>query len=332
MLTVITLFRLITASLLPVLVTVIFYLAEKQGRFGKASYARKQTIIGLSFGVVAILATEFGIPMSGAIVNVRNAAPLTAGLVFGWPAGLIAGMVGGVERYFTPAGDFTRIACTFGTIIAGILGAMVRRFMMDNKKSSWLYGLMVGVTSEVIHMLMVFVTNLGDLQRAFEVVEICAIPMISANGFSVMAAIWAITKLSKNREEKGNGRENISQTFQRWLLLCVVVAFCVTMVCSGAFLHRIAYSTAELTLQAGIEDVRNDVQDMSDRELLETTREIAKRLPRDISTSVLLQMAQQYGVAEINLINKDGIITMEMAPFKICLAKASCHAIYKQMR
>ena len=87
MITGITLFRLVTAALLPVLVTVGFYLAEKNSRFGTLSYARKQIIIGLAFGVVAIMATEFGIPMNGAVVNVRNAAPLTAGLIFGWPAG-----------------------------------------------------------------------------------------------------------------------------------------------------------------------------------------------------------------------------------------------------
>ena len=137
MLTGITLFRLITASLLPMLVAVGFYQAEKKSRFGKFSHIRKQIIIGLSFGVIAILATEFGIPVDGAVLNVRNAAPLTAGLIFGWPAGIIAGFVGGVERWLSNAGDYTRLACTLGTIVAGILGAGVRKFMMDNKKASW---------------------------------------------------------------------------------------------------------------------------------------------------------------------------------------------------
>ncbi|MBR2061870.1 MAG: polysaccharide biosynthesis C-terminal domain-containing protein, partial [Anaerotignum sp.] len=51
-------------------------------------------------------------------MNVRNAAPLTAGLIFGWPSGLIAGLVGGIERWFSNAGDYTRLACTIGTIVA----------------------------------------------------------------------------------------------------------------------------------------------------------------------------------------------------------------------
>ena len=156
MLTGITLFRLITASLLPVLVTVGFYLAEKKSRFKNISNIWKQTIIGVSFGVIAILATEFGIPVDGAVLNVRNAAPLTAGLLFGWPAGIIAGLLGGVERWFSNAGDYTRLACSIATVVAGVFGAAVRKFMLDNKKASWFYGLAVGVTTEVLHMLLVF--------------------------------------------------------------------------------------------------------------------------------------------------------------------------------
>ena len=56
MFTGITIFRLCTASLLPVLVAAAFYLAEKKGRFGKLSNIWKQLIIGLVFGAVAIAA------------------------------------------------------------------------------------------------------------------------------------------------------------------------------------------------------------------------------------------------------------------------------------
>ena len=74
-----TVFRLVTATLLPVLLAVILYLAEGKTRFGKMNHRAKQWIIGVLFGGVAVLATEFGIPIEGAVLNVRNAAPLTAG-------------------------------------------------------------------------------------------------------------------------------------------------------------------------------------------------------------------------------------------------------------
>ena len=317
MLTGITLFRLVTASLLPMLVAVGFYLAEKKSRFGQLSNIWKQIAVGLSFGVVAILATEFGIPVKGAVLNVRNAAPLTAGLIFGWPSGLIAGLVGGVERWFSSAGDYTRLACSVGTFVAGVFGAGVRKFMMDNKKASWFYGLAVGVTSEVLHMLLVFLTNADDIQRAFTVVKICAIPMIAANGISVMLSILAITFLVKRSgqyEHSGNRKENIAQTFQRWLLVCVVLAFAATTLFTNAFQSQITYATVDYTLRANIDDVRNDVRDVLDRNLLNITKEIAAMLPENATREDLESLAKLHGVTEINIINQYGIIAVSTNP------------------
>ena len=313
MLTGIALFRLATASLLPVLVTVGFYFAEKKSRFKNVSNIWKQTIIGVSFGFIAILATEFGIPVDGAVLNVRNAAPLTAGLIFGWPAGIIAGLLGGVERWLSPAGDYTRLACSIATIVAGFFGAAVRKFMLDNKKASWFYGLAVGATAEVLHMLLVFLTNAADIQRAFTVVQICALPMIVANSISVMLSILAIIVLAKRGSKYGKDnsrKENITQTFQRWLLVCVVLAFGVTTVFTHAFQSRIAYATLDYTLRAHMEDVCKDINDVSNRNLLNITREIATALPANATQKDLQQLAQQYSVTEINIIDEDGIIAV----------------------
>ena len=172
-----TLFRIITAAALPVLFAILFDLLEKRTKWQSKSYAFKQAIIGICFGALAVLATEFGIPVDGAVLNVRNAAPVAAGLLFGWPAGLIAGFIGGVERWFATlwgVGEFTRLACTLGTILAGVIGAASRVWLLDDRKPGWFHGLAVGVTAEVLHMLMVFLTNTDDIQRAFLVVQQCA--------------------------------------------------------------------------------------------------------------------------------------------------------------
>ena len=326
MITGITLIRLVAAALLPVLVAVGFYLAEKNSRFGKLSNTWKQIVVGFAFGVVAILATEFGIPVNGAVVNVRNAAPLTAGLIFGWPAGLIAGFIGGVERWFSNAGDFTRVACTLGTIVSAVFGASIRRFLMDNKKASWFYGLAIGVTSEVLHMLLVFLTNSADIQRAVDVVQVCAVPMIAANGLSVMVSILTITFLVKRGgqyERNSNHKENIAQTFQRWLLVCVIVAFGVTMLFTYAFQTRISYATVDYTLQANVEDVRNDIRDVSDRNLMNITKKIAAVLPENATDEVLARLAQQYGVTEINVVDGSGVITISTNPAHVGYDMAS---------
>ena len=310
----ITLFRLITASLVPVVLAVLFYLAENRKSFGSLPFLAKQTIIGTTFGIAAILATEFGIPVDGAVLNVRNAAPLTAGLIFGWPAGLFAGLIGGIQRWLSDAGDFTRLACTLGTIVAGIFGACVRRFMMDNKKASWFYGLAVGVTTEVLHMLLVFLTNISQLHRAFQVVQICALPMIVANGLSTMAAILAITLLSKGGHRSSDAQENITQTFQRWLLISVLLAFTLTMLFTDTFQTKLAYATVEYTLQNNLEDVRNDIRDVSNRNLLSLGEQVYRELPASPTSVDLLYLAQRYDLTEINLVDRNGIITVSTYP------------------
>lgn len=306
----ITIVKLIVSILLPVFVSVVIYVLDKRTKFGNIRYIPKQIIIGTTFGIIAILATEYGVPVDGAVLNVRSASPLSAGLIFGWPAGLIAGFIGGIERYFTPTGDFTRIACTFGTIIAGIVAALVRRFMVDNKRPSWFYGLFVGLVTEVIHMLMVFLNNSGDIQRAYKIVEICALPMILSNGISVMLALFCISSISKRNGTLifESGKENISQIFQRWLFIFVVIAFFVTTFSASSFQKSMAKAIALDTLKSNLEDIENDIQDAANRNLVDYSRFLTNELSINLSTDELKKITKEYHLTEISFIDTNGLI------------------------
>ena len=63
-----------------------------------------QIIIGVVFGLAAIASTHFGIDYEQMVLNVRDIAPLSAGLFFGPVAGIMAGLIGGIERFV--AGTF----------------------------------------------------------------------------------------------------------------------------------------------------------------------------------------------------------------------------------
>jgi serine phosphatase RsbU (regulator of sigma subunit)/anti-sigma regulatory factor (Ser/Thr protein kinase) len=306
----ITIVKLIISILLPVFVSVVIYVLDKRTKFGNIRYIPKQIIIGTTFGIIAILATEYGVPVDGAVLNVRSASPLSAGLIFGWPAGLIAGFIGRIERYFTPTGDFTRIACTFGTIIAGIVAALVRKFMVDNKRPSWFYGLFVGLVTEVIHMLMVFLNNSGDIQRAYKIVEICALPMILSNGISVMLALFCISSISKRNGTLifESGKENISQIFQRWLFIFVVIAFFVTTFSASSFQKSMAKAIALDTLKSNLEDIENDIQDAANRNLVDYSRFLTNELSINLSTDELKKITKEYHLTEISFIDTNGLI------------------------
>ena len=303
----ITLIKLVISILLPVFVSVVIYTLDKKTKFGNISFVPKQIIIGITFGIIAILATEYGVQLDGAVLNVRSASPLSAGLIFGWPAGLIAGFVGGIERYFTPTGDFTRIACTFGTIIAGIVAALVRRFMLDNKRPSWFYGLVVGLVTEVIHMLMVFLNNSGDIQRAYKIVEICAIPMILSNGISVMLALFCVSSISKRNGTLilESGKENISQTFQRWLFIFVVIAFFVTTFSASAFQKSMAKAIAIDTIKSNLHDIEKDIQDAANRRLVDNSKILTNDLSPELSIEKLNEIVKEFNLEEITFIDEN---------------------------
>ena len=130
------------------LLVLCVYLADKYTPAKKLPYMAKQIIIGILFGCVSSFASSYGVEWLGTIVNVRDAAPLSAGLIFGAPAGIISGFIGGLYRWFSVywgAGTYTRLACSVATILAGLMAAGLRKLMFDNKKPTWGYGVCIAV-------------------------------------------------------------------------------------------------------------------------------------------------------------------------------------------
>ncbi|MCQ2424087.1 MAG: SpoIIE family protein phosphatase [Clostridia bacterium] len=301
------------AALMPVAASVLFYILEKKTPFGRLSYGLRQVIYGIFFGALAVIGTEWGIPISGAQVNCRDAAVLTAGLMFGGPAGVIAGFIGGIERWVAVAwgvGTFTRVACTLSTIIAGIYAACLRRFMFEDKRPGWLLSLAIGVVMEVFHLTMVFITNMNAPIQAMAVVRACTAPMVAANGISVMLAAVVLTLLSRRRQKSGAKKARISQTIQRWLLIVVLFAFFVTSYFVFSLQDRLATSQADTQLDLVNSEVAADIEDASDANLLRAARESKGQL----ASRSIDELAAEYGVAEISLIGTDGVIHQSTVP------------------
>src|SRR4030043_186436 len=88
---------------------------------------RDKAIFILIFGGFSIFGTYAGIPLpSGAIVNIRDFAPMIAGLTTGPKTGLAVGLIGGIHRLFL--GGFTCIPCALATIIAGLICGAIYHF------------------------------------------------------------------------------------------------------------------------------------------------------------------------------------------------------------
>lgn len=301
-------------TLLPAAASAGLYLLDKKPPFCRLRNLQKQGLIGLVFGILAILGTEFGIPVTGAVINVRDAAPLCAGLFFGWPAGILAGILGGAERWLAAlwgAGYYTRTACTIGTVFAGLFGAALRRWLFDDKKPTWLYALAIGSVAEVFHLLLIFVTNMGDVSTAFKVVRICAAPMIGCVGGAVMLAALVLAALSGERGSRaGKGQREITQAFQRGLLICVAIAFFVTNGFIFVLQSNLSRKTAADLLALHIGDVQADIGDAVDKDLLSITRRVASALNADpgFDGQTLARLKALYNVSEISVIDEKGVI------------------------
>ena len=93
--------KLLVPILLNCIFVTFFYLMDKKTRFKKLNYTSKQILIGLVFGGLSAFASGYGVEFLGTVANVRDAAPLCAGLIFGAPAGIISGVFGGLYRFFS---------------------------------------------------------------------------------------------------------------------------------------------------------------------------------------------------------------------------------------
>ena len=312
--------KLALAALGMAFATALLYALEKKTSFGRWNPALRQGIIGVVFGGLAVLATEYGIPIGGATLNVRDAAPLCAGLIFGAPAGIIAGVIGGVERWFAVlwgAGAYTRLACSLSTVLAGLFAGALRKHMFDDKKPTWFFGLTIGLVMEVLHMLMIFVTNMDDVRGAFTYVEQCAGPMIGFTGLAVMLAVLVVTLFGREPVTLHKDMKKITQAFQRWLLVCVSIAFLVTCVLIFSLETTLSRNNAKRLLTLNLADVEQDIQDMSDENMLRITEQIVAKVESTnpgVWQTFLRRLASEYSIAEINIIDADGVISRSTNP------------------
>ena len=308
--------RLIIPILLNCILVLSVYLIDKYTPFKKLPYIAKQIIIGLLFGSVSAFASSFGVEWLGTTVNVRDAAPLSAGLIFGAPAGIISGLIGGLYRWFSVywgGGAYTQLACSMATILTGFMAAGLRKLMFDNKKPTWGYGICIAVVCEVIHMILIFLTNMDNSSYAFEFVKGATLPMILGNAAAVGCAIIIVSLLSHERFTKNKGGERIANTFQRWLLVCIVVAYLVTSTFTFFLQNGMVRIETQEVFTAAINDVEADVKGKSDAQLLG----IAKKVKTEYETNQgisLKTLAEKYGIKEINVVNSDGLITSSTEP------------------
>ncbi|MCE5215132.1 MAG: SpoIIE family protein phosphatase [Methanobacterium sp.] len=183
-------------------IVVIAYIISRmsffKGILQKKFTIRNQILMIAAFGAISVFGTYSGINIMGAIANVRDLAPMIAGLVGGPWIGLGVGLIGGVHRFFL--GGPTAIACGLATILAGLFGGLI--YVINKGKFIGIIGAVIfAALMESFHMILnLLITKPYSL--AFTIVQDLAGPMILANSLGMLVFAFIISNLLKEQKTK----------------------------------------------------------------------------------------------------------------------------------
>ncbi len=303
---------LIATGIIPVIASVFLKKMLESRKADRFSYIQKQIVIGLIFGVIAIAGTEFGVPYTGTMINARDAAPLCAGLIFGAPAGIIAGLIGAVERWFAVywgVGYYTRVACSISTFLAGVIAAVLRKFMFDDDVPGWGPAIVIGAVTEVIHMLMIFITNAQEIRSAFNYVQVCTGPMVLVNSAAVGLAVYAVSRHGTNsvRTAEDDRIPTISSVFQKRLLYTVLAAYAVTSLFTYTLQSELSREDTIRMFYQNLNDTSVELADQTNETMLQTARNIASYIANDPDRD-FEELRVRCNAEEVLLAGEDGSI------------------------
>ena len=230
--------------------------------------------IGVIYGFGAILSTHFGIDYSDMLLNVRDLGPLSAGLFFNPLSGILAGLIGGIERFiagtYFGVGSYTRIACSVSTCLAGFVAAGMHIFLFKRKKPSATYAFFMGAVMEVFHMYVVFITHRNDMSMAFYVVKTCSPPMIIFTGLGMVASSIALKVCAgewKNPFRKRKEEEiPVSRKFQSWLFIVTFVILALNLAFSLSLQSRTAEQNTATMLATSSDDIEKTYNELKQLE------------------------------------------------------------------
>lgn len=144
-------------------------------------------IAGLVGGLFGIYGNYSGFQYNGAIISVRDAGPMLAGISGGPVSGLIAGLICGAHRLFM--GGVTAPACMVATCMIGLICGFFSRVKRTSVLTFW-PALSLSLAMETFHMAIILVM-VQPFRTALDIVRHIALPFIVVNsmGFVLLTII-----------------------------------------------------------------------------------------------------------------------------------------------
>lgn len=210
-----------------------FYLAmntEKGYRWWKGFW------LGIVFTLVSITGYYLGIDVvvpgnsllikTNYIFTVGNstAGPLIGGLIFGWRAGLISGILSAIFRASVPGYSFLRWPTAAALLLCGALSSLISRVLFHNKRPKWYFCILSGIFIETFNILLIFLFNLSNITEAYEILTKFDLYSIFFSALTTSLTSLTIALIEHERIlPRKKDRNNVSNKVQTTLFgLCVL--------------------------------------------------------------------------------------------------------------
>lgn len=218
--------------------------------------------------------------------------------------------------FYLQPGEFTAIPIVISLIFAGILGSILRYFLFDNKKASAFYGFAAGLVMSVLHMLILLLLHMDNLKIAYSSVHLLALPLMLSSAITAMLVLRLVFWASGEKLRDQKAKRGIAEIFQRWLLICVLVAFSITCIYTWLLQNAMAETGTNNLLRLTIRDVQANISETFDAEMLKITRKVAAQIRPEHYKSAdsdkifyneaLQKLRNEFDLTEINLIDRYG--------------------------
>jgi len=182
------------------LVMFVFFLFSKSETFQNV-FANKATVLDhtktiILFAIIGICGTTLGIPVLGAISNIRDTAPFIAGFIGGPIIGIITGLLAGLHRFLL--GGITHLPCSLATLLAGVIAG----FLSKSFKKSLSYWLAITVTVclELFHMILILLLS-KPYSQSIAIVKDIIFPMVLGNAIGIFIFVYILRNVVKIKNE-----------------------------------------------------------------------------------------------------------------------------------
>ena len=201
----------------------------------------RDLLIGVVYGACAIACTHIDLDIGiRSLIQLRDAAPLSAGLFFSPVSGILAGIIGAAERFIAGrvwyAEVGTTVSDTVTTCLAGFLAAALNKWFFKAKRPSALFSALLGAVTELFHMYGILIFEPISSGFARYTVQTIAVPIIAFTSLAVALSSLAVRKVSGEKKYARRWRSvrdiPVAVRFQRGLLMVTFVVLVINFAIS----------------------------------------------------------------------------------------------------